>query len=275
MLILVVVGSCTRLLIGALRPDDDAATSRAPFTADDAAMSVAAVPEGAPALANLPEGIELASDEVIGIDVSSHQDAIDWPQVAGEGISFAYIKATEGSGYTDPRFAENWSGAREAGITAGAYHYFTLCSPGAEQAVDFLAAAPPDDSALPPALDLEFDGACDERPEADHAQQEIDAFTAVVEEAWGRRLVIYSSAEWREHYGLPVQDGRPDWLFSEGERPAQADWAVWQLRFDGTVAGVGGGVDIDVARIEILRDLAAIEEGEGAITHPPEEPAAG
>lgn len=270
-LALVLVGGCTRLLVGALRSDDGAASPREPFTADDAAMSVPAVPEDAPARANLPEGIELAADEVIGIDVSSHQDAIDWPQVAGDGISFAYIKATEGTGYTDPRFAENWSGAQEAGITAGAYHYFTLCSPGAEQAEDFLAAAPPDDSALPPALDLEFDGACDERPEADHAQEEIDEFTAVIEEAWGRRLVIYSSAEWREHYGLPVQDGRPDWLFSEGERPAEPNWAVWQLRFDGTVAGISGGVDIDVARIEILRDRAEIEEGEGAITHDPEE----
>src|SRR5699024_11805386 len=51
----------------------------------------------------------------------------------------------------------------------------------------------------------------------------------------------------------------------------QADWAVWQLRFDGDVAGIEGPVDIDVARIETLREHAAIPEGEGALSHPVDE----
>lgn len=260
--VLVLVGGCTAALVGVLGGGGDG-----PREADDTAMIVGPTPTDAPALSQLPEGIELAGDEVMGIDVSSHQNEIDWDQVAADGYAFAYLKATEGSGFTDTHFDQNWAGARAAGITPGAYHYFTLCSPGAEQAEDFLAAAPPDDTALPPVLDLEFDGACDERPEADHAQQEIDAFTAAVEQAWGRRLVIYSSSEWRDHYGLPVADSRPDWLFSDTGRPSQEDWSVWQLRFDGAVSGIEGGVDIDVARIEVLRDHAAIAPGEGEMTH--------
>ena len=80
----------------------------------------------------------------------------------------------------------------------------------------------------------------------------------------GRLLVLRMAralrAAWSRH-------GRPDWLFSQGKRPVQEDWAVWQLRFDGTVSGISGGVDIDVARIEVLREHAEIAEGEGAITH--------
>ncbi len=279
MLLVLAVGGCTVSMIGALRGGEEAAgrgadeaiADREPFVADDEAMTVPATAQDAAVAANLPEGIELAPDEVLGIDVSSHQGDIAWDQVAADGVAFAYVKATEGSGFVDSHFRANWDGAEGAGITPGAYHYFTLCSPGAEQAEDFLAAAPPVDGALPPALDLEFDGACEERPEAAHAQTEIDEFTAIVEEAWGRRLVIYSSSEWRAHYGLPVTDSRPDWLFAAGQRPEQEDWAVWQLRFDGTVAGIDGGVDIDVARIEQLREGAAIPEGEGALVHAPPE----
>ena len=272
-MLLLVVGGCTISVIGALRGGDEAQalTEKGPFRADDAAMTVPAVPDDAAALANLPEGAQLAPDEVLGIDVSSHQQDIDWEQVAADGVVFAYIKASEGADFVDASFRANWDGAQAAGVTPGAYHYFTLCSSGAEQAADFLAAAPPDDSALPPALDLEFDGACEEKPSAAEVQAEIDAFTAAVEEAWGRRLLIYSSSDWRDHYGLPVTDPRPDWLFSSGNRPSQADWAVWQLRFDGTVAGISGGVDIDVARIEVLRDHSAIPEGEGALGHPIED----
>ncbi|MGP9536485.1 GH25 family lysozyme [Brachybacterium sp. AOP43-C2-M15] len=270
LVLLLLIGGCTAAVISALRGGDDveAQTQPEPFRADDAAMDIEGTPADAPALENLPEGVDLTPDEAMGLDVSSHQGDIDWSQVAADGYSFAYIKATEGAGFIDSHFQENWEGALGAGVTPGAYHYFTLCSSGAEQAADFLAAAPPVDSALPPALDLEFDGACDELPEEAEVQTEIDAFTAAVEEAWGRRLVVYSSSEWREHYGLPVTDGRPDWLFSAGERPAQEDWVVWQLRFDGTVSGISGGVDIDVIRLELLRDHAAIPEGEGAIEHP-------
>src|SRR5699024_11493098 len=75
----------------------------------------------------------------------------------------------------------------------------------------------------------------------------------------------------RRHYGLPVTGPRPDWLFAAEARPEQADWAVWQLRFDGAVAGIEGPVDIDVARTETLREHVAIPEGEGALSHPLDE----
>ena len=51
---------------------------------------------------------QLASGyEVQGVDVSHYQGDIDWEILAGEDIDFAFIKATEGSGHTDSKFAEN------------------------------------------------------------------------------------------------------------------------------------------------------------------------
>ncbi|MFC0672524.1 GH25 family lysozyme [Brachybacterium hainanense] len=260
--------SCTiRVVRGTGAEADPAEASAAPATtgvrlADPEAMTLAETPADAPARAQLPEGIELEPGETMGIDVSSHQGQIDWQAVAGDGYTFAYIKATEGSGYTDPQFAANWKGSGEAGLTRGAYHYFTLCSPGADQARDFLAAVPPEDAALPPVLDLEFDGACQERPEAEQAQAEIDAFTRSVEAAWGRRVVVYSSSEWRLHYGLPVGDGRAAWHYDDDSRPEDGDWAVWQVRFDGQVAGIGRTADVDVLRSEVLREFSSISEDE-------------
>ena len=259
--VLVLAGSCTLLVRGWLGGDDasgpgDAPASRA--VGDDSALRVGRTPTEARALRQLPRGIELASDEVMGIDVSAHQQEIDWAGVASDGYVFAYIKATEGKGHTDPRFAANWADARKAGLAVGAYHYFTLCSPGADQAADFLAAAAPDDAALPPVLDLEFDGACSRRPAAEHTNAEVKAFIDRVEKAWGRRVVLYSSNEWRRHYGLELTDQRPDWLFAQGKRPKQEDWAVWQVRFTGKVTGVPTKVDIDVARAEVLRRGASL-----------------
>ena len=60
-----------------------------------------------------------------GIDVSEWQGEIDWQRVKDAGIEMAYIRSSAGSAYRDPRFAENYAGAKENGIKVGFYHYVT------------------------------------------------------------------------------------------------------------------------------------------------------
>ena len=69
---------------------------------------------------------------VRGVDVSHHQGEIDWPRLSGENNSFAFIKATEGGDFVDPRFAANWSAAGRAALRVGAYHFFRSGKIGAE-----------------------------------------------------------------------------------------------------------------------------------------------
>src|SRR5947208_11606667 len=51
------------------------------------------------------------SDGILGHDVSSHQGDVDWPAAWASGGRFVYVKATEGSGYTNPRFAQQYNGS--------------------------------------------------------------------------------------------------------------------------------------------------------------------
>src|SRR6516165_7639969 len=76
--------------------------------------------------------------DVIGVDVSGHQGDIDWLSLAAGGVAFAYIKATEGGDFRDKQFQKNWDGARTAGMLRGAYHFFTQCRSGADQATNFI-----------------------------------------------------------------------------------------------------------------------------------------
>jgi lysozyme len=94
---------------------------------------------------------------VRGIDVSHHQGKIDWLKVKGEEIHFVFIKATEGSSHKDTEFNRNWNGATGAGLIKGAYHYFSFCKPGIEQAQNFINTVPVNSGALPPVIDFEFD----------------------------------------------------------------------------------------------------------------------
>lgn len=190
----------------------------------------------------------LEAGERWGIDVSAHQHEIDWARVEGDGIEFAYIKATEGGDFVDDRFAANWAGAGDAGVDRGAYHYFTLCRPGADQAANFLAIAPPDAGALPPVVDLEFVGNCSGRPSPEDLIRELAVFVERVEAAWGQELVLYLMDDFDEQYGVREAFDRRTWVRSLGERPATDEWLIWQTSDVAVVDGIEGGVDLDVMK---------------------------
>ena len=130
-----------------------------------------------------------------GIDVSHHQGTIDWGLLPAQGVDFAYIKATEGSDHRDLRFFDNWAGAERARVPHGAYHFFTLCGPGAAQAANFIAMVPVERMTLPPAVDLEFGGNCAARPSPAALRTELSAFIAVVEAHYRRPVTLYLTRE--------------------------------------------------------------------------------
>lgn len=189
---------------------------------------------------------DLEPGERYGIDVSNHQGAIDWEAVAADDIEFAYLKATEGGDHVDRRFAENWDAARAAGLERGAYHYFTFCRPGAEQAANFLTVVPADPGAMPPALDLELAGNCAARPTQEEMAAEVDAYLSAVEAGTGQSAVLYVGKDFAEAYpGIPAGD-RLRWVQHVHRRPAVDDWWLWQATVVARVDGIEGNVDLDV-----------------------------
>ncbi|WP_247713262.1 glycoside hydrolase family 25 protein [Qipengyuania polymorpha] len=183
-----------------------------------------------------------------GIDISHHQGAIDWSLLPDQGVDFAYIKATEGGDFVDPRFAENWEAAGEAGIARGAYHFFTLCKPGAEQAANFIATVPRDERALPPVVDLEYMGNCSERPKLDDVRAELGDYLRLVEAHYGKPAVLYLTEEFDEEYAISENFDRPLWLRSLVLEPefGARDWTFWQVSNFRQLEGMQGRVDWNV-----------------------------
>lgn len=65
-----------------------------------------------------------AAAKPLGTDVSGHQPAnIDWVHCKTNGVAFAYVKATEGTGYTNPNMVSQVTSAVANGIPVGLYHY--------------------------------------------------------------------------------------------------------------------------------------------------------
>ena len=194
-----------------------------------------------------------SSFPVQGIDVSGHQGQIDWPKLPAQGVDFAFIKATEGGDFRDQRFLANWNGAKRAKIRRGAYHYFTLCRPGADQAANFLAAVPADADALPAAVDLEFMGNCRKANRMGPAElrRELKVFLSRVEARTRQPTLLYLTEEFDRAYGVSAAFDRPLWLRSLGFQPqfGARPWTLWQASNFRRLNGIGGRVDWNVARL--------------------------
>jgi lysozyme len=182
-----------------------------------------------------------------GIDVSHHQGRIDWRSAAADDVAFAIIKATEGGDHVDDAFVANLREARAAGLAVGAYHFFTFCRPGADQARNFISVVPHGQPMLPPVVDIEFDGNCPVRPSPEQLNTELSAFLGPVEAVFGKTAVIYLTDEAADAYAARIVS-RPRWVRSLAQPPAQNDWVYWQYHDMGRVDGINGDVDLNVLR---------------------------
>lgn len=192
---------------------------------------------------------------VHGIDVSRYQGDIDWRAARRAGVSFAFIKATEGGDLKDPKFDDHWRAARRAGLPRGAYHYFYFCRPAAEQAQWFIQHVPRDGRSLPHVLDMEwnpFSPTCRLRPDGAKVRAEARIFLDRLEAHYGRRPVIYTTVDFFRDTDIGRLRGTEFWLRSVAGHPREtypgARWTFWQYTGTGVVPGIEGPVDLNVFR---------------------------
>jgi len=137
------------------------------------------------------------------MDVSGYQGNVAWSTAYANGARFAYVKATEGTGYTNPYFAQQYDGSYNVGMIRGAYHFARPnISSGTTQAdyfVDHGGGWSGDGKTLPGAVDLEYNpysgGTCYGLSQSSMAAW-IRAFSNEYHARTTRYPVIYTSTSW-------------------------------------------------------------------------------
>lgn len=205
---------------------------------------------------------------VYGIDVSSHQEFIDWDNLAiycnkdgmanekpSSGINyiqpvfFAYIKATEGATYKYDYYNVRTIEAERHGIVKGAYHFLRLTSTVEEQLKNFLETATWTKGDLPPALDIENE---DEIIKYGGNRNEefydvVIKWLKGVEKKMGIKPIIYTNEHIRNKY---IADERlreyEVWIAKYGDEPSNFDWKIRQVYEHGIIQGNKGEIDINI-----------------------------
>lgn len=208
-----------------------------------------------------------------GIDVSDHDDFVNWQQVRNAGYTFAFAKATEGQTFKASTFPRNWRVMKGAGVIRGTYHFFRpLIDPEAQARnfLDYVASIEPiqpDD--LPPALDLEHFPAHVEQEWKSINQKErverVQEWLAVVELETKRKPMIYTSFGFWSSFMSGVRDfsSYPLWVanYTTRSKPVipneWSGWTIWQHTDSTEVPGIPNPEEDGNRFNGSLRDLLA------------------
>ncbi|KXN91199.1 N,O-diacetylmuramidase [Leucoagaricus sp. SymC.cos] len=136
--------------------------------------------------------LEARQSQPQGIDVSGFQPNVNWAQAKANGLTFAFIKATEGTTFISGTFSNQYTGATNAGFIRGAYHFaHPDSSNGADQANFFLAHGG----------GWTADGKCIPARREDNALHFLESswikdFSNTYQSKTGRFPIIYTTTDW-------------------------------------------------------------------------------
>ena len=191
-----------------------------------------------------------------GIDVSKHQGVIQWDDVKNDGIDFAIIRLGIGSDIPkqdDPKFEQNVKEAERVGIPWGAYLYsYALTVDEAKsEAAHALRLLKGKKPSYPIYLDMEDADKYKERHGMPPNHVLIDicyTFLDIVEKA-GYYVGLYASLSWfKEKLNDPKLDRFDKWVAQWGPKCTYwKPYGMWQYTNQGTVAGISGRVDMNIA----------------------------
>jgi GH25 family lysozyme M1 (1,4-beta-N-acetylmuramidase) len=185
------------------------------------------------------------------MDVSGYQGNVDWPAAWNSGARFAYVKATEGTGYLNAYFAQQYNGSRDVGMIRGAYHFALPDRSGgtaqADYFVDHGGGWSKDGRTLPGALDLEYNpyGSTCYGYSAAGMQAWIRDFLDRYHTRTGRWATIYTTTGWwntctGNYAGFAATS--PLWIarYSGAVGALPAGWSTyswWQWSSSGALPG--------------------------------------
>ena len=222
------------------------------------------------------------TDEVtLGIDVSKYQGSIDWEQVAQSGVEFAMVRVgyrTKVTGiiYEDPGARYNLQEATKNGILAGAYFFSSAVTEeeAREEAAwvaDFISRY---QITYPVAYNCEDFQSPDSRQYGLGVEERTDIACAFLDTiaAAGYTPMFYASRNEMEgsaQWNMDTLGSRYRvWVSQYPEQPYpetpastySGTHAMWQYTSQGTVAGIRGSVDVNLAYFGYSQAAAAKDQ---------------
>ncbi|MBR6825731.1 MAG: glycoside hydrolase family 25 protein [Oscillospiraceae bacterium] len=197
-------------------------------------------------------------EHLVGVDVSTHQEEIDWEAVANSGVDFAILRAgfrgaTAGDLYEDDCFAYNLKHAKAAGLKIGVYFFSQALNEeeAVEEARYVCDLLDGEKLQLPVFFDWEYlEGRVPQPGEVPLTECAVAFCEAVIEE--GYEAGVYFNQDYGYNY-FDIRELKDYtlWLADYGNVPGFLYlYHCVQYTDNGRVPGIDGPVDLDLLFID-------------------------
>jgi GH25 family lysozyme M1 (1,4-beta-N-acetylmuramidase) len=221
-----------------LNPEIDPATAAMIVMNDHPMGSQIRLHEGSLQQKDHPFVASTLTASVKGMDVSGYQGNVNWSTAWANGARFAYVKATEGTYYTNPYFAQQYNGSYNAGMIRASYHFARPdTTTGAVQADYFVnhgGGWSQDGKTLPGVVDLEYNpygSTCYGKTQAGMASW-VHSFMNEYRIRTTRLPVIYTSTSWwSQCVGTSFVSTPPLWVarYASTIGTLPYPWTIWKF----------------------------------------------
>lgn len=190
---------------------------------------------------------------VRGVDVSHHNEYINWSMLIEDNVSFVFMKSTEGTNHIDREYDYSYHLAKEVGLKVGSYHFYTFGEDGVKQAKHFIDNSNIISGDIIPAIDVEHSNInhrITTKESYNKMITELKNLESAIHSHFGVRPFIYTN---KECYRLYIKDAFPDnplWICDLHDEPNDEfdTWQIWQFSHKGSLAGAIGDIDLNFYR---------------------------
>ena len=199
-----------------------------------------------------------------GVDVSSHQQEIDWQAVADAGVEFAIVRVgyrgySDGEIFADSMAMENLRGALDAGLDVGVYFFSQAVTEQEAREEAWFVLDTIDGLPIRYPVLFDWEGVADDVARTDgitgpEMTQFAQAFCEEVDRAGYTAGVYFNQSYGYNSFDLRALNRYEFWLAEYAEAQSFAyEVQLWQYDYQGRVPGIETTVDLNLCYKDYLK----------------------
>ena len=199
----------------------------------------------------------------VGVDVSSHQQEIDWQAVADAGVEFAIVRVgyrgySDGDIFADSMALENLRGALDAGLDVGVYFFSQATTEQEAREEAWFVLDTIDGLPIRYPVLFDWEGVADDVARTDgvtgpEMSQFAQAFCEEVARAGYTAGIYFNQSYGYNSFDLRALHSYEFWLAEYDEAQSFAyEVQLWQYDYQGRVPGIETTVDLNLCYKDYL-----------------------
>lgn len=182
---------------------------------------------------------------ILGVSLSQTDGYQDLHVLKKHGVSFVYLKSTQGAQYFDDNFDDNYMRVQGSDLSYGVYHYYSFDSSPQNQFKNFTNNVNQRIGDLPITIQVQPYGSYEQKlPNKKKTIENVAKLQYLLENYYNRQVIIQVTPQFKYLLNNPSNKG---WLVTNKEPDDQKNINFWQYTTAGKVPSLASSNKFNIS----------------------------